>query len=1290
VTDCNNCHTSTSTSGTTINSGSTLHTDGQRQVTIAAAYDSDAVPGNNYTVGSKTCANTTCHGTNAPVWGAALTCNTCHGAPPSGANSGAHAKHEGTVGALPTAYADSTRTSSTKYGIACSTCHAGTHGNGAGAPWTADITTGLGYSGSGSTVSQVEVNGQTFNWTTNKTCATDCHSDGGRMQANGTYVVNRTNPTGWNQTFAAGCTGCHGAAGATTTLSLAHINHVNTGTYSMQCQRCHATTVNAAGAISDFSKHVNLTRDYSGGSYLAGDGTTTIDNSAMVLQANHTCTASYCHSDGTKRTAPFTSTSNAWNAAAPACTNCHATTGLTTGSHASHLAAPSSYGCAVCHSTVAATNTSIAAGGYSLHVDGTPTVSISATYGGTYSLTTKQCTNVACHGTANPTPVWGTATSVTCRGCHGKTTGAADDDVDNWTFASPIGSGIVGATNAMSKIDIDDWTNYGHGRTTALGNYAQSNNVSAKFDGAASGMVPTQDGCNYCHALLASADHDTTMATNPFRLVSTAPKNQVCLNCHDPLAGAYSPAGSGLPTITAATRISALHAGGKHAATDAGNFCWDCHDPHGDYRYTATASPIAFMIHDYPTTANSGAAGWGIPTAIATTALDFRFNLDGAGSTGVFSWGDYATSTLVGVCQVCHTGTAHFTNSTWVTTAGGDSTHNTGQGCTATCHTHQQPPSDAFKGKGSCKGCHAGAQGSGATARTAVVGGTAGAAGDDFIRPSRHVSNGTLTQIVTNVDCIVCHAEGDPAASTDLVPATSTAWHGGDTGGSKNVNLRNVDTGGVMVSWTGTRTVPLANGAAYTAQRDAMDSFCMNCHDADGASAISVNATNTGLDLATTPLAVATGGLVRAGTTVTVTLAAGHGLIVNDRVVLEPGETNFPRGVKQVLTSTATTVTYTEAGTAGASTTPASVTKVAFAAVGGAVRAGTTVTVTTQTAHGFAATNKIAIGPGEMNFPVGIKTIVTAPTATTFTYTEAGTAVASTVAQTFWKTTARALTPFNTADTRANNRDVAALNTLRTTVADVKGRFNLYNQTGKAWASHHNLNQFTKRYTTQNASWLATAWTTYQTKEAVTINGATAREVVGLHCSDCHLNEKNAHGSRSTFYMMSDSAGNDAAFTLVTASNATHLCAKCHNPVTYSLNAVDASSRTGYHGPAGRCNNVNQNNISLLTAVAGTTQMYCLGCHGGSQLGEIHGTNGTYLPGTTGAASKKYRFMGTGGSMRFYSPNGTTTVADPGGWEGTAVPGCYTIGATDTYGGCTKHTGFATAGAATKARLLTY
>jgi hypothetical protein len=67
-------------------------------------------------------------------------------------------------------------------------------------------------------------------------------------------------------------------------------------------------------------------------------------------------------------------------------------------------------------------------------------------------------------------------------------------------------------------------------------------------------------------------------------------------------------------------------------------------------------------------------------------------------------------------------------------------------------------------------------------------------------------------------------------------------------------------------------------------------------------------------------------------------------------------------------------------------------------AIGGLVRAGTTVTATV-TSHPYVTGDVIDLSPGEANFASGQKTI-TGTTSTTFTYTEAGAAVASTAQQT--------------------------------------------------------------------------------------------------------------------------------------------------------------------------------------------------------------------------------------------------------------------------------------------------
>ncbi len=274
---------------------------------------------------------------------------------------------------------------------------------------------------------------------------------------------------------------------------------------------------------------------------------------------------------------------------------------------------------------------------------------------------------------------------------------------------------------------------------------------------------------------------------------------------------------------------------------------------------------------------------------------------------------------------------------------------------------------------------------------------------------------------------------------------------------------------------------------------------------------------------------------------------------------------------------------------------------------------------------------------------------------------------------------ANALKPFNVADTLANAKETTS-NTVkaqRTRVVDVKSQFNTGNAPGKSFASHHNLNQFTKRYT---SAFLPTGtWTAGTvTMEGKTIN--TERELAGLHCSDCHLNESNAHGSRSTWFMLSDKSGADAATTGGGTVSSTTICSKCHAAGVYENTGTGTGSNTAAHqacakwaiysGPGGA--------FAHLTSTDGTVapDINCLGCHGGFGLGSIHGTNGSYQVFTTGSTTKMYRFMGTGASYRYYSPTTTATVTDPTTWNTAGTGTCYLINSsTDTWGGCTSHQG---------------
>jgi len=143
-----------------------------------------------------------------------------------------------------------------------------------------------------------------------------------------------------------------------------------------------------------------------------------------------------------------------------------------------------------------------------------------------------------------------------------------------------------------------------------------------------------------------------------------------------------------------------------------------------------------------------------------------------------FAFGDDA-SPWVGACQACHQKTGHHSNN-----ALADHHHELGKECTV-CHTHKS----GFLASGGCTGCHAVPQGQ----RRQIVG-----AGGDFERHSTHVG-----KQVTDDDCAVCH------------------FMGGHTNGT--VKVRDPDAGNAVVY------------SFSPADTGSIESFCLHCHDADGA-----------------------------------------------------------------------------------------------------------------------------------------------------------------------------------------------------------------------------------------------------------------------------------------------------------------------------------------------------------------------------------------------------------------------------------------------------------------------
>jgi predicted CxxxxCH...CXXCH cytochrome family protein len=405
-----------------------------------------------------------------------------------------------------------------------------------------------------------------------------------------------------------------------------------------------------------------------------------------------------------------------------------------------------------------------------------------------------------------------------------------------------------------------------------------------------------------------------------------------------------------------------------------------------------------------------------------------------------------------------------------------------------------------------CMKCHNGQAGSIPRAKIYDETATAAQEGSDFTtRTSRHINIGT----VTNYDCILCHAAGDSSSSSVNGILTVASKHGQETG-DKTIWLRNVDASTTSWSWPGKRN------AAYTAtstDRDNMDSFCMGCHDSDGASDIQVNSDDTGM------------------------------------------------------------------------------------ITGAATRAFTP-----------------------------------------FTFTDGG-------------------TPLN-----------------------VKDQFNSTNQVGTGWASHHNLNQFTKRYGTGYASNLTGIWTG-TSQDGVTFGTAGQGNgfSIGLHCSDCHVNEQNAHGAQAAGEMMLlDSSGNDAA-SITPASDAatgTIVCFRCHASAVYELNGASAGNSRYDHA-----SNDHPYSIGTYGPTAGGNhvEIICLNCHSPyapnyDDTGGIHGTNWSGVDGAGvgtggGTATKAYRFsMG----RMMYLNNETD-----GTWTTTGSVTCYTpetaTGINDS--ACEKHSG---------------
>jgi predicted CxxxxCH...CXXCH cytochrome family protein len=415
---CDYCHNTTTTNAT-IPPTTVLAAGQHLDRTEDVSFKSNGGKTGVFNAG-KTCSATYCHGTAASVaWGGTTTCASCHGAANDGTMSTSttgHAIHYNTA-TVATSLSQANDFTST-YAYGCSNCHpTATHSQG-----PADATAPLQDAEVLGTKVSVYTQGgasttdsKGFNYTTNGTCTTVCHTRDG---ISGAPIVTPA----WNGAKTTpNCGVCHNKQGdASPVWSTLHTKHINTysANSNITCNSCHNTTAASNTAINTTAaarnQHPNAAKNVDFNAWTSGTWSGT------------QCSNTYCHTNGVAATHGVISWSGTLG-----CTGCHGAGGATTttlsASHLVHIGSGTTdvnkqfaMTCDDCHATTA--NSTPAITSFTQHINKTKEVAVLAgnggtgTNGGDYGGST--CTTTNCHGSASPT--WsGGATNGDCSACHG-------------------------------------------------------------------------------------------------------------------------------------------------------------------------------------------------------------------------------------------------------------------------------------------------------------------------------------------------------------------------------------------------------------------------------------------------------------------------------------------------------------------------------------------------------------------------------------------------------------------------------------------------------------------------------------------------------------------------------------------------------------------------------------------------------------------------------------------------------------------------------------------------------
>jgi predicted CxxxxCH...CXXCH cytochrome family protein len=278
-----------------------------------------------------------CHGgrptpqASGTSWGSGSTaCGTCHAAPPPYGKHANHNKgHQGTGSTTPT-----NNSGASGYDFSCYYCHySNNHINFPAnraqrqdAQITFNGTLGVVTLSSGSSYTAGGAPNAGWDNVTNQglsfsdgSCTVYCHSNADPSGTGG-GVMTYASPS-WVTGAGGSCTICHKGPDTYTNMSTGapqmsrgHWTHLSTDRYGFTCDECHANTAaadspNSLNTPTAYTYHVNGRKNWNGQDVKGGAGvrSTSIDDSGMTYDnvTNRTCTANYCHSDGTDDTAPF-------------------------------------------------------------------------------------------------------------------------------------------------------------------------------------------------------------------------------------------------------------------------------------------------------------------------------------------------------------------------------------------------------------------------------------------------------------------------------------------------------------------------------------------------------------------------------------------------------------------------------------------------------------------------------------------------------------------------------------------------------------------------------------------------------------------------------------------------------------------------------------------------------------------------------------------------------------------------------------------------------------------------